>query len=275
MGSEMCIRDSNSTQPAGIPVSLLQGEGVSLIRSDRKLVTHVSLDLAAGELVGLIGPNGAGKSSLLNLLAGLVACDEGSVQLNNKNIAQIPLQQKSRLLAWVAQSGPVNWPLSVERLVALGRRPHLSAWQRLSVADKTAIDNAITATDCDAIRTQDATTLSGGERTRMLLARAMAAEPRVLLADEPIAALDLKHQLQTMQLLRKFSTGDNACLVVLHDLSMASRFCDRLYLMHEGVIVADGIPADVLSHENVRTVYGVEVVSGGGDIPYIVPVREL
>ena len=256
-------------------MSLLQGEGVSLIRSDRKLVNHVSLDLAAGELVGLIGPNGAGKSSLLNLLAGLVACDEGSVQLNNKNIAQIPLQQKSRLLAWVAQSGPVNWPLSVERLVALGRRPHLSAWQRLSVADKTAIDHAIRATDCDAIRTQDATTLSGGERTRMLLARAMAAEPRVLLADEPIAALDLKHQLQTMQLLRKFSTGDNACLVVLHDLSMASRFCDRLYLMHEGVIVADGIPADVLSHENVRTVYGVEVVSGGGDIPYIVPVREL
>ena len=256
-------------------MSLLQGEGVSLIRSDRKLVNQVSLDLAAGELVGLIGPNGAGKSSLLNLLAGLVACDEGSVQLNNKNIAQIPLQQKSRLLAWVAQSGPVNWPLSVERLVALGRRPHLSAWQRLSAADKIAIDHAIRATDCDAIRTQDATTLSGGERTRMLLARAMAAEPRVLLADEPIAALDLKHQLQTMQLLRKFSTGDNACLVVLHDLSMASRFCDRLYLMHEGVIVADGIPADVLSHENVRTVYGVEVVSGGGDIPYIVPVREL
>jgi len=256
-------------------VSLLRGEGVSLIRSDRKLVNQVSLDLAAGELVGLIGPNGAGKSSLLSLLAGLVACDEGSVQLNNKNITQIPLQQKSRLLAWVAQNGPVNWPLSVERLVALGRRPHLSAWQRLSTTDKIAIDHAITSTDCDAIRTQDATTLSGGERTRMLLARAMAAEPRVLLADEPIAALDLKHQLQTMQLLRKFSAGDNACLVVLHDLSMASRFCDRLYLMHEGVIVADGIPADVLSHENVRTVYGVEVVSGGGDIPYIVPIREL
>jgi len=256
-------------------VSLLRGEGVSLIRSGRKLVNQVSLDLAPGELAGLIGPNGAGKSSLLNLLAGLVACDEGTVQLDNKNIAHIPLQQKSRSLAWVAQNGPVNWPLSVERLVALGRQPHLGAWQRLSADDKAAIDHAITATDCDAIRQQDATTLSGGERTRMLLARAMAAEPRVLLADEPIAALDLKHQLQTMQLLRNFSAGDNACLVVLHDLSMASRFCDRLYLMHEGVIVADGVPAEVLSHENLRRVYGVEVVSGGGDIPYIVPVREL
>ena len=109
----------------------------------------------------------------------------------------------------------------------------------------------------------------------MLLARALAAEPRVLLADEPIAALDLKHQLQTMQLLRQFATGDNASLVVLHDLSLASRFCDRLYLMHEAVIVAEGTPAEVLSHENVRTVYGVEIVTGDGDIPYIVPVREL
>jgi len=256
-------------------VNLLAADQVSLLRAGRRLVNKVSLNLAAGELVGLIGPNGAGKSSLLNLLAGLVPCDEGTVQLENKNITQMPLLQKSRTLAWVAQSGPVNWPLTVERIIALGRRPHLGAWQRLSAEDKAAIDHATTVTDCEAIRSQDATTLSGGERTRMLLARALAAEPRVLLADEPIAALDLKHQLQTMQLLRQFATGDNACLVVLHDLSLASRFCDRLYLMHEAVIVAEGTPAEVLSHENVRTVYGVEIVTGDGDIPYIVPVREL
>ena len=256
-------------------MNLLAADQVSLLRAGRRLVNKVSLNLAAGELVGLIGPNGAGKSSLLNLLAGLVPCDEGTVQLENKNITQMPLLQKSRTLAWVAQSGPVNWPLTVERIIALGRRPHLGAWQRLSAEDKAAIDHAIAVTDCEAIRSQDATTLSGGERTRMLLARALAAEPRVLLADEPIAALDLKHQLQTMQLLRQFATGDNACLVVLHDLSLASRFCDRLYLMHEAVIVAEGTPAEVLSHENVRTVYGVEIVTGDGDIPYIVPVREL
>ena len=260
---------------------LLQCTDISLVRSERALVNNVSLALNAGELVGLVGPNGAGKSTLLNLLAGLVATDSGSVTLTNKDIHKISAQEKSQLLAWVAQSGPVNWPLTVERIVALGRRPHLSSWQRLSGADKDAIESAITATDCEALRHQDATTLSGGERTRMLLARALATEPTVLLADEPIAALDLKHQLQTMQLLRAFaSTGTGtgkgkACLVVLHDLSLASRFCDRLYLMHEGAIEAQGKPAEVLSHENFRKVYGVEVVTGGDDVPYIVPLREL
>ncbi len=254
---------------------LLQSIDVSLTRSERVLVNHVSMSLVSGELVGLVGPNGAGKSTLLNLLAGLVKTDSGAVLLDNKDINKIPLQQKSQLLAWVAQSGPVNWPLTVERIVALGRRPHLSAWQRLTDEDNAAIEYAIAATDCESLRHQDATTLSGGERTRMLLARALAAQPKVLLADEPIAALDLKHQLQTMQLLRQFASGDNACLVVLHDLSMAYRFCDRLYLINEGELVAQGMPSDVLSDDNLKAVYGVEVIKGGGDLPYIVPVREL
>jgi len=254
---------------------LLQSSGVSFIRSERKLVNDVSVTLGTDELVGLVGPNGAGKSTLLNLLAGLVECDAGSVMLDNRDISKIPVQKRSQLLAWVAQNGPVNWPLTVERIIALGRRPHLGVRQRLTETDKDAIEYAITATDCQSLRHQDATTLSGGERTRMMLARALAAEPRVLLADEPIAALDLKHQLQTMQLLRDFASKDRGCLVVLHDLSLASRFCDRIYLMHNGSIASEGLPSSVLTAENLRHVYGVEVVSGGGDVPYIVPVREI
>ncbi len=254
---------------------LLQSSGVTCIRSNRSLVDDVSLSLSAGELVGLVGPNGAGKSTLLNLLAGLDDCNAGSVTLDQRDIKKIPVAQRSRLLAWVAQSGPVNWPLTVERVVSLGRRPHLSAWQKLSAEDQMAIDRAIALTDCEGLRLQDATTLSGGERTRMLLARAIASDPQVLLADEPIAALDLKHQLQTMHLLRNFATDDKACLVVLHDLSLASRFCDRLYLMHEGKVVSQGKPAIVLSRDNLRQVYGVEVATGGDEVPYIVPIREL
>ena len=254
--------------------ALLRSDKVSCIRSRRALVNEVSLTVHAAELVGLVGPNGAGKSTLLNLLAGLDECHSGSVTLNQRDINKISIAERSRLLAWVAQSGPVNWPLTVERVVSLGRRPHLTAWQKLSADDQATIDNAIAVTDCESLRLQDATTLSGGERTRMLLARALAADPQILLADEPIAALDLKHQLQTMHLLRDFTTDEKGCLVVLHDLSLASRFCDRLYLMHEGKIVSEGEPAAVLSRENLRQVYGVEVATGDGEVPYIVPVRE-
>lgn len=254
---------------------LLQSSGATCVRSDRALVNEASLVVCAGELVGLVGPNGAGKSTLLNLLAGLDPCNAGSVSINQRDISKISIAERSRLLAWVAQSGPVNWPLSVERIVSLGRRPHLTAWQKLSAEDQTAIDRAIALTDCESLRHQDATTLSGGERTRMLLARALAADPQVLLADEPIAALDLKHQLQTMHLLRNFAANGKACLVVLHDLSLASRFCDRLYLMHEGKIVSEGKPATVLGQENLQQVYGVEVATGVAEVPYIVPLREL
>ena len=109
----------------------------------------------------------------------------------------------------------------------------------------------------------------------MLLARALASQPRVLLADEPVAALDLKHQLQTMKVLRNFASDNRACVVVLHDLSLAARYCDRLYLMHEGKMVAQGTAAEVLNHENLKDVYGVEVEFGTGDTPMIVPLREV
>ena len=246
---------------------------VSLTLGDKQLVNNVSLHIGGNELVGLIGPNGAGKSTLLQMLAGLIKCDTGTVLLNQRDIHAINLQERSRSLAWVEQNGAVNWPLTVERIISLGRRPHLGTWQKPGNDDQQAIEQAIIDTDCTDIRHQNATTLSGGERTRMLLARALAAQPDVLLADEPVAALDLKQQLQAMHVLENFSSADRTCLVVLHDLSLAARFCNRLYLMHEGAIVAEGTPATVLTESNLKTVYGVEVQMGGSDHPWIVPVR--
>jgi len=248
---------------------------VTLRRANRTLVNKVSLELQPGELVGLVGPNGAGKSTLLSMLAGLEPCQQGYIELGGIRLSSLSLRERSRRLAWVEQSGPINWPLSVERIVALGRRPLLGTWQQLGIDDVEAIEQALVATSCVAIRQQDATTLSGGERTRMLLARALAAEPSVLLADEPIAALDLRHQLQTMNLLRGFAVDSRSCLVVLHDLSLASRYCDRVYLMNQSEIVAQGLPREVLNRENLQSVYGVSVAIGEGEIPWIVPMQEL
>lgn len=252
---------------------VLSAQQVSLQRNGRRILTDVGLDLHPGEIVGLVGPNGAGKSTLLQILAGLIKPDAGSVMLGEQSLLKLPAAERSRQLAWLEQNGQVNWPLSVERLIALGRLPHLAGWQRPGEADAAAIEQAMTDTDILHLRERDTTTLSGGERSRVLMARALAAQPQILLADEPIAALDLGHQLQTMELLRRFASGERACVVVLHDLSLAARYCERLYLLHEGRLVTEGQAAQVLSADNLRQVYGVECAVGCEEVPWIVPLR--
>lgn len=253
----------------------LIANNLSIIKSERILVKNVSIEVASGELIGLIGPNGAGKSTLLSLLAGVDKPSSGSVKLDDQNLLDIPLKERAVKIGWLEQIGTVHWPVTVERLVMLGRIPHLPSWGQATTTDLLAVENAIDVADCSSIRKQVVTTLSGGERSRVLLARALAAEPTMLFADEPVSALDLGHQLQTMQLLRDFASDDKAAVVVLHDLSLAARYCDKLYLMHEGKVVASGAVASVLSTENIARVYGVSVVAGCDQVPWIIPVERL
>jgi iron complex transport system ATP-binding protein len=248
---------------------------LNIIKSDRLLVKDVSMDVTGGELIGLIGPNGAGKSTLLSLLAGIDKPDSGSIALDGQTLLDIPLNERAIKIGWLEQLGTVHWPVTVERLVMLGRIPHLPSWGNPSDADLNAVERAITVADCSSIRKQVVTTLSGGERSRVLLARALAAEPTMLFADEPVSALDLGHQLQTMQLLRDFASDEKAAVVVLHDLSLAARYCDKLYLMHEGEVVAKGSIASVLSTENIARVYGVSIVAGCDQVPWIIPVERI
>jgi len=254
---------------------MLKAKNITLVRGLRAVVEHASIDIHAGELIGLIGPNGAGKSTLLAALAGLEKPDSGEVTLNDQSILEINAKARARTVGWLEQSGSIHWPVSVERLVMLGRLPWLTQWTSASDTDRDAVRQALQDTDCLAIRDRDATTLSGGERARVLLARVLAASPRLLFADEPVSALDPGHQLQTMDVLRRFSSADRAAMVVLHDLSLAVRYCDRLYLMHEGRIAASGTTDSVLSKRNIRKVYGVDVISGNGEVPWIVPTRRI
>lgn len=226
-----------------------------------------------GELVGLIGPNGAGKSTLLSLLAGLATCTAGSISVDGKLIDDFNTAARAQTIGWLEQIGEVHWPLPVHRLVSLGRYPHLSTWQKFSEEDERAVQQALQQTDSTHLQDRDAMTLSGGERARVLMARVLAAEPSLLLADEPVSSLDLGHQLQTMDVLRKFATGTQACIVVLHDLSLAARYCDRLYMLDNGVLKAEGNAASVLNNDTIREVYGVDVIAGYDVIPWIVPHR--
>lgn len=235
------------------------------------ILSDVSMHAMPGELVGLIGPNGAGKSTLLSLLAGLTKCKSGSISVDGQLIDQMNVSTRAQTISWLEQIGEIHWPLTVHRLVSLGRFPHLSTWQKFSEVDEAAIQNALIQTDSVHLQDRDAMTLSGGERARVLMARVLAAEPSLLLADEPVSSLDLGHQLQTMDVLRKFASDNRTCIVVLHDLSLAARYCDRLYLLDKGILKAEGDAATVLSNDNIRDVYGVEVIAGCDSIPWIVP----
>lgn len=257
------------------PAYLLAADSVRETRGNRVILDDIKVHVAAGELVGLIGPNGAGKSTLLSTLAGLNAPDMGQVYLHNKPIDEYSANQRAQELGWMEQLSSAHWPVSVKYLVMLGRIPYLSRWQSPTNEDHALVETIMKATDCWSFQDQSVTTLSGGELTRVMLARTLASEPSVLLADEPTAALDIGHQLQIMDLLRNFCNDNRACVVVLHDLSLAARYCDRLYLMNNTRMVAHGLPMDVLSQDNVRSVYGVEIAVGDGEIPSLTALRRV
>ncbi len=213
-------------------------------------------------MVGLIGPNGSGKTTLLRVLANLRVPDAAACAIRARARARSAAAELSRQIAYLAQGGDVHWPMRVEALVALGRLPHRNRFQSRSTTDRAAIERAMLAADVAALRERTMNQISGGERMRVLLARALAVEAPMLLADEPVAALDPLHQLQVMALLRKKAASGDGVVVVLHDLALAARFCDRLVLLDGGKVLAAGDPAAVLTDANLATAFGVDVVRG-------------
>lgn len=231
-------------------------KNLSVTRGSRKAVEGANVTLSLGELVGLIGPNGAGKSSLLAALAGALPYD-GTIKIAGEDAAQMTLRARAKQLAYLPQERRVDWPVTVERLVMLGRLPHLGAFRTPGLEDQAAVTRALTAVDAMHLKDRIATRLSGGELGRVLMARALAVETPFLLADEPVAALDPAHRLMTMETLTAHAAQNNGVLVVLHDLGLAARFCDRLIIMHEGHIITEGPPANVLTDALLADVYGI------------------
>jgi iron complex transport system ATP-binding protein len=241
----------------------------------RHAVLHrIDATLTGGALIGVIGPNGAGKSTLARAVLGLLRPTQGRVEIDGEDIRTIARAQIARSIAYLPQGQTLHWPLSVERLVALGRLPHLAPFSRIGAADRGAIENAIGLADIAHLRGRIASELSGGERARVLLARALAVEAPVLIADEPLASLDPGHQIEVMELLRAQAASGKLVITVLHDLTMAARYCDRLLLLDLGRLVADGAPSAVLTADRLAEVYGVQAWIGQhGDIPLVVPLH--
>ncbi len=243
--------------------NLLTAKALQLTLDKKIVIDNVDVVIQKNEFVGLIGPNGAGKSSLLRMLAGLIKPQTGEIELCinecSSAIANILPQQRARFMAYLAQHETPVWPLSVKNLVALGRSPWNGNALQATADDEAAIENALHMTDVHLLADRPITALSGGELQRALLARVFAGSPQLILADEPIASLDLYHQLHVMELLQLQAKNGGAVIAALHDLSLAARFCSRLILLHEGKVVAEGEPIKVLTPENISAVYGVSV----------------
>ena len=233
---------------------------VRVATPERVILDDVSLELRHGELTALIGPNGAGKSTLLRTLAGLQAC-EGGVRLGGRDLAALAPRERARAIAYLAQGGQIHWGLSVREIVALGRTPH-SGGGRLSPRDAEAVARALA--DCGLGEDADrpVTQLSGGERARVLFARALAVEAPLLAVDEPVASLDPAQQMAVMKLLAARTRAGGAVIAVLHDLGLALRYADRIVALGAGRVAADGPPRDIAASGALDRLYGLHFIHG-------------
>lgn len=237
-------------------------EALRVTLGDRAVLDGIEAEIRPGGLVGVIGPNGAGKSTLARAIMALLPARSGCVTINGANVATLSRTELARQIAYLPQGQTIHWPLAGERLVALGRLPHLGPFSSVSDKDRAAIERAMDRADVGHLRPRVVTELSGGERARVLIARALAVEAPALIVDEPLAALDPGHQLQLMELLHAEAAGGKLVIAVLHDLAMAARFCARIILIHEGRLIADGPPVDVLTPENLANCYNIRAWTG-------------
>lgn len=228
-------------------MTLLSLENLTVRRGLCPVVEAVSLTVAEGEFVGLIGPNGAGKTSLLRGALGLLPFE------GHSSLAALAPRLRARAAAFLPQGREIAWPVTVEALVALGRGAHVAAAE----LDRAALERALERMGLQSYRTRSATALSGGEQARVLIARALAQETPLLLADEPVAGLDPEAQLKTMEVFRALAAEGRGVIASIHDLGLAARACTRLVLMRAGRVVADGPPRAVLSDDNLAQVFGV------------------
>jgi len=257
-------------------VTEIAASNLIVARGDRPIVRNVSFRAQSGELVALIGANGAGKSTLLASLAGLLGAETGSIGLDGRALSAFSRIEIARRRAYLPQNPRCEWPISVERLIALGLTPTLPVFGGLPPAFSARVAEMLTQWDLLPQREQAATTLSGGELARAMLARALVGDPDILIADEPITGLDPRHALDTLARLRALAMSGKLVIISIHDLTRAARYATRLVVLDRGRIVADGRPDDILTPALLRDVFEVEGNVTGADgavaIDYIAPL---
>ena len=248
----------------------LHAADIFVQRGTHVLLDKVSLRAQSGEFVAVIGPNGAGKSTLLSVLAGLLRPDSGTVTLDGSAIAGLPGRALAQRRAYLPQNPRCEWPIAVERLVALGLTPTLPTFGGLPAGFAARIDAALDACDLKAHRHQSVTTLSGGELARAMLARALVGDPEVIVVDEPLAGLDPRHALDTARRLRDLAVSGKLLIASIHDLTLAGRYANRIFALRSGRVQGDGPTSSTLTPELVRSAFEVDAcVTGAGSSLFV------
>jgi iron complex transport system ATP-binding protein len=233
-------------------------EDLSVAFDDVQALDDVHLGVERGELLGLVGPNGAGKSTLLGTINGILDPTAGRVTVAGDDVTDLSARALARRVATVPQETSLSFAFPVREVVAMGRTPYRSRFERVSDADHEHTERAMARTDVARFADRAIDEVSGGERQRVVVARALCQNSDALLLDEPTASLDIDHQVRILSLVREFVAEGRAALCAIHDLSLAARFCDRLALVADGELLATGAPEDVLTESNVERAFGTD-----------------
>ncbi|MCR4443181.1 MAG: ABC transporter ATP-binding protein [Peptococcaceae bacterium] len=255
-------------------MSLLELHNLSAGYQGTIVLKDISFAVESPEFVGIIGANGCGKTTLLKSISGYLKPRRGFVAIENKDIRQMSIRERAMTLGYVPQDIPYDFAFKCRDLVMMGRMPYLKRFQKESVIDRETVRESMEMTHTWHLRDRAATELSGGERQRVYIARALAQKPRVLLLDEPVSHLDLRFQVEILNLLTELSARGILVLVVLHDINLASQFCDEIIIMHEGAVLSRGKPAEVINNQNIESAFSINVQILDNPLvntPYIVP----
>lgn len=251
---------------------IAEARNLSYAYTERQVFRGLSFSVQEGDVLGVVGPNGCGKTTLIKCIDRILQ-PEGELRIRGKEISEYHHDELARTVAYVPQALSIGMAMNVLEVVLMGRRPYVR-W-RISDNDLSLATGVLEQLGISHLAFRKLTQVSGGERQKVMIARAMVQEPSLLLLDEPTSALDIRYQLEVMTLIRSVVRQQNiAAMLAIHDLNLAARFCDRILVLHQGKIVASGAPADLLKPPLIEQVYGVRAIVGTeGGLPFILPVE--
>ncbi len=263
------------TETAKYDLQVLSAKGVTFSYGKEAVLDNLDLDVAKGDFIGLIGPNGSGKTTLLKLLMHILSPSKGKVVLEGRPMEEMKRREISQKIAYVPQEENTNFVFSAMEIVLMGRSPYLKGFQMEGEYDIGISKKAMSITDCWQFKGRDILTLSGGERKRVFIARALAQEPEIILMDEPTTHLDLNHQVEIMEKMLELNKAGLTIIMVSHDINLASSFCTRLAVLKDGKITRSGKPAEIVNSKLLESVYGCKLKTFSKDNrPIVTLVRE-